>query len=70
MELPSLQQNPALFSQIQLIKSSLIMSLMQNLKENELRLSARWKEWIALFLKRKKMRTRKLLMAVETQVCK
>ena len=70
MELPSLQQSPALSRQIQLIRSSLIMNLTQSPRENGLHLSARWKEWTALFLKRKKMKTRKLLTAVEMQVCK
>lgn len=70
MALPSLQQSLVLSSQIRLIRSSLTMSLTQNPKENELRLSARWKGWTALSLKKKKMRTKMLLMAVETRVCK
>lgn len=68
--LPSLQQSPAPSSPTLWIRSSLIMSLTPNPKENELHLSARWKEWTALSLKRRKTRTRKLLTALAPQVCK
>lgn len=48
----------------------MIMSSTQNPKENELHLSARWKEWTVPFLKKKTTRTRKPLMAPEVQVRK